>query len=198
MELDDLKNTWQDITNQVSKQQHLTPQKIDQMTKNKYDSTLRKIAYPEIVGILICLAGAVYIMLNFGKLNTVYLQVTGIVSILLLLILSAISFVSIRRLNTAVDLDKPYAETLRDFATQKIKFHKLQKINITLSYLLLVTIIILFSKFFSGKDITDSKYFWTFSFSFGYIFLLFYSKWVSKYYRSTLRKSEDLLKELIS
>jgi hypothetical protein len=54
----------------------------------------------------------------------------------------------------------------------------------------------LISKFFNNRDITDSKYFWTFSFSFGYIFLLFLSKFVTKFYKTTLTKTEELLQEL--
>lgn len=198
MELHDLKNSWEAVNNQVQKQQNLTTKMIDQMTQTKYDSKLKKIAYPEITGIIICLIGASFIGINFYKLNTTFLQGAGIVSILLLLMLSVISLVRIRQLNMTKDINKPYAETLREFAIKKIRFHKFQKLNIILSYLLLVTIIILMSKFFNGKDITNSKYFWIFSFSFGYIFLLFYSKWVLKYYAKTLRQAEELLKELVS
>jgi hypothetical protein len=118
------------------------------------------------------------------------------VAMVVLLLLSITSLLSLQKLNAVVDVNKTYAETLKDFATKKIQFYKLQKINVTLSYLLLVTIIVLFSKFFSNKDITGSKYFWIFSFSIGYIFLMFYSKWVAKFYRSTLRKAEDLLNDL--
>jgi hypothetical protein len=196
MDLDDLKNTWEDIKNQAEKQQNLSPEIIDQMTQKKYYSKLRRIAYSEIIGISICLMGAFYIGLNFYKLDTAFLQGVGVVSIFLLLTLSIISILSLRQFNIPSDVNKPYAETLKRFAVQKIQFHKFQKINIILSYLLLVTIIILLSKFFSGKDITDSKYFWTFSFSFGYLFLLFYSRWVLKYYNKTLRQAEELLQEL--
>jgi len=196
MELDDLKNTWEDISNQVNKKNNLNTQIIDQMTKKKYHSNLKKIAYPEFAGVLVCLMGAIYIGFNFGKLDTYFLQITGAVSILLLLTLSALSLLSLHKFTRNIDLNKSYAETLKDFAVQKLQFHKFQKVNVTLSYLLLVTTIILFSKFFAARDITDSKYFWTFSFSLGYIFLLFYSKWVAKYYKNTLRQTEELLKEL--
>lgn len=196
MELEDLKNSWEDISNQVSKKQNLNPQIIDQMTKNKYHSNLKKIAYPEFAGVLVCLMGAIYTAFNFGKLDTCFLQATGAVSILLLLMLSVLSLLSLYKFSSNTDFNKSYAETLKGFAVLKIRFYKLQKINVTLGYLLLVTTIILFSKFFAARDITDSKYFWTFSFSFGYIFLLFYSKWVSKYYTNTLRQTEELLKEL--
>lgn len=196
MELEDLKNAWNRANNPVKQQQNLTTKIIDQMTQRKYYSKIKKIAYPEIIGIFICLIAASYIALNFYKLDTTFLQGVGIVSISLLLTLSIISFLSFRQFNIKGDVNKPHVETLKIFAIQKIQFYKLQKINITLSYLLLVTIIILLSKLFSGIDITNSKYFWTFSFCFGYIFLLFYSKWVLKYYRKTLKQTEELLHEL--
>ena len=195
MELDDFKNTWDNQSNETQ-QQNLTFKIIDQMTQSKYNSKINRIAYPEIIGILICLFATIFIGLNFYKLDNIFLQGVGIVSILLLLTLSVVSFLSLRQLKKTNDFSKPYAETLKIFATQKLEFYKLQKINMTLSYLLLVTVIILLSKFFSGRDITDSKYFWTFSFSFGYIFLLFFSKFVTRFYKTTLRKSEELLQEL--
>ena len=195
MELDELKNTW-DNQNDKAKQQILTSKIIDQMTKTKYNSKINKIAYPEILGSIICLIGIIFIGFNFHKLDTTFLQGVGVISIFILLTLCVVSFLSLQKLKIINDFNKPYAETLKIFATQKLEFYKLQKINLTLSYLLLVTVIILLSKFFNGRDITDSKYFWIFSFTFGYIFLLFFSKFVSKFYKNTLRKTEELLQEL--
>ncbi len=196
MELEDLKNSWNNAINQAAQQENLTPEIIDQMTPKKQYSKIKKIAYPEYIGISICLIAALFIALNFYKLDTAFLQGVGVVSIVLLLILSILSIVSLRQFRINGDVNKPYAETLKLFATQKLQFFRLQKINITLSYLLLVTIIILLSKLFNGIDVTNSKYFWTFSFAFGYIFLVFYSKWVLKYYKKTLRQMEELLQEL--
>jgi hypothetical protein len=198
MELDDLKNAWNNAHSQAEKQNTLTTKMIDQMTQKKYYSKIKEITYPEIVGIAICLMATIYIGLNFYKLDSIFLQCVGALAILLLLVLSVISLLSLRQLNITGDVNKSYAETLRLFATQKIRFYKLQKINITLSYLLLVMVIILLTKFFNGRDITSNKYFWTLSFTVGYLFLLFYSKWVSKLYRKTLKQSEELLKELQS
>lgn len=194
MELDDLKNIW-DKQGTNDQQANLTNRIINQVTQEKYNSKINKIVYPEIIGSIICLLATVFIGLNFYKLDTAFLQGVGVTSILILLTVSILSFLSIRKLNMEIDFTKPYAEAIKIFANQKIAFYKLQKINMILSYLLLVTIIILLSKFFSGKDITESKYFWTLSFSLGYIFLLFLSKFVGKFYKSALTKTENLLKE---
>lgn len=196
MELEDLKNDWEAINSHSNKQENFNPEIINQMTQTKYNSKLKKIVYPEMIGLFICLAGVAFIFLNFGKLDTAVLQVTGIITILLLLTISTLSQMSIRPLRLGTDVSKSYAETLKSFASQKIRFHRLQRANITLSYLLLVTTTILLSKFVSGKDISDNKWFWTFSITFGYIFLVFFSKWVMKSYSKTLKRAEELLKEL--
>ena len=197
MELDDLKSTWNSQDGNTENQE-LTFKIIDQMTQKTYKSKIKKITYPEFIGSLICLTTIVFIGINFNKLDTIFLQGVGVLSIVLLLLLSIIGFVSIRSLTRAENINKPYAEALKTFATQKIKFYKLQKVNITLSYLLLVTTIILMSKFFVARDLTNSKYFWTFAFTIGYIFLLFFSTVVSKFYKKTLRQTEELLQEIQS
>lgn len=198
MELDDLKNAWDDAGKQEAKQPRLTSEMIEQIIQKKYHSKIKKITYPEISGVIVCLISAVFIGVNFSKLDTILLQGAGIVSILLLLALSVISLLSLRQLDLTADAGRPYAETLRIFAIQKLQFYKLQKLNITLCNLLIVAMIVLLSKIFNGRDMTGSKYFWLFSFTFGYIFLTFFSGWVSKFYKKTLSQSEELLQELQS
>jgi len=198
MVIDDLKNKWENINIQITKQDKLTTKMIDQMTKNKYNLNIKKIAYPEFVGMLICLLSCIYIGFNFNKLNSLYLQSIGIISILILIILSAISIINIWQFNKIGDFNKTHSQILKEFTLEKIRFYQFQKVNFTLCCLLLVATTILLPKFFNGKDITESKYFWTFSFSFGFIFLLFFSKWVFKYYKSSLNQAEDLLKDLNS
>ncbi len=195
MELDDLKSTWQKEGN-TSTQNNLTTLIIDKMTQEKYHSKIKKITLPEIIGSSICVIAAGFIALNFNKLETITLQAVGIASIIILLIISTLGVLSLQQLNIKKDLNKPYVETLKIFATQKQAFYKLQKINFILCYLLMVTIIILLPKLFGNKDITEYKYFWLYAFSTGYIFLLLLSKFVAKFYKKTLQQSEELLKEL--
>ena len=195
MELDDLKSTWQNESNDAT-QNYLTTSIIDKMTKEKYHSKIKKISFPEIIGSIVCIIAAGIMVLNFKKLDTVVLRAVGVASIIILLVISGLSVLSLQRLNMKKDLTKPYAETLKTFITQKLAFYKLQKINIFLCYLLMVTIIILLPKLFGNKDITEYKYFWLSTFTTGYIILFFLSKFVSKYYEKTLQQSEELLAEL--
>ena len=195
MELNDLKTTWQNESN-TSNQNNLTTLIIDKMTKEKYQSKIKKITFPEIIGSIICVTAAGFIVLNFNKLDTTVLQAVGIASIIILLIISTLGVLSLQQLNIKKDLNKPFAETLKIFAKQKLAFYKLQKINIILCYLLMVIIIVLLPKLFGNKDITEYEYFWLYAFSTGYIFLFLLSKFVSKFYKKTLQQTEELLKDL--
>lgn len=195
MELEDLKTTWKNESNSAL-QNNLTTLIINKMTQEKYHSKIKKITYPEIIGSSICVIAAGFIALTFNKLDTIILQAVGVASIIILLIISTIGVLSSQQLNMKKDLNKPYAETLKIFATQKLAFYKLQKINIILCYLLMVIIIILLPKLFGKKDITEYKYFWLYAFSTSYIFLLLISKFVSKFYKRTLHHTEEFLIEL--
>lgn len=196
MNLDDLKNTWKEAQGPAQDPQPLNPETLESRSARNFRSRMKKIMVPEIAGGMVCLAAAAFIALRFDQLDTVLLRGAGVLSILLLVALPLISTLSTWKLNQVGNLNHPYGETLKQFALQKIRFIKLQKLNVALSYLLLVVVIVLLSKLLSGEDLSGHKYFWLFSFPLGFIFLLFYSRWVEKYYRSSLQQAEELLKEL--
>lgn len=196
MELDDFKTTWNEMDNQVKAKQIVNPKFFDNMSKRKFHSRLNKIILPEILGSTVCIGSAFFIGFNFYRLDTLTFKIIGVLSILLFVVLCVLSIMSIQHLCKSADINKSYAETVKNFGIEKIKFCKLQKLNLTLSYLLLVTVMLLLTKLFGKHDITDSKYFWIFSISLGYIFLVFFAKFVTKSYNKTIRETEDLLNEL--
>jgi multisubunit Na+/H+ antiporter MnhG subunit len=198
MELDDLKNTWNEMGERVVKTQKISLKIIDKMNANSFHSRLRKIAIPEILGSIICVASAIYIIVNFNKLNTLFYQVAGILCILMLVISPALSLASIRALYKAIDTNKTYADALKSFTESRITFCKLQKMNLRLSYFFLVTLILLCTKLFGTNPTTHSKYFFIFAYTFGFCFLLVFSKWVFSSYNKTIKDTEALLKELSS
>lgn len=195
MELEELKAGWGELSRKAEGQ-HLSAIAIDQMTQRKYRKKVKGITNPEIAGIVICLAAAVFIGFNFSRLETPVFKVLGISTILLLSAISLLSFISIRELSVPANVNQPHVQTLEVFAARKLKFHRLQKISIFLGYLLLVAVIMLLPQIINGTDISGNPYFWMFSFSFGYLFLVYYSRFVSRYYRNSLDQAEELLKEV--
>lgn len=198
MELDDFKNTWDKIGNRVKGKQNLNLKMFDKMNRSKFRSSLKKIILPEILGSVACIGFAIFIMVNFDKLDKVTFKIAGAIAILLFIVLPAISLLSIQRLYKSADINKSYADTLKDFAVQKINFCKLQKLNFLLSYLLLAMVILISTRIFGRNEVTGNTYFFIISFGFGYIVLFSFSRWVFKKYNKTIRQTQDLLNELAS
>ncbi|MBS1738637.1 MAG: hypothetical protein JSS98_18820 [Bacteroidetes bacterium] len=196
MELDDLKNDWISAHNQAHEQNILTSKIINEMTQKKYQSKIKKIKYPELTGTVVCILAISYICFNFNKLDTLFFQSIGVLAALLLLVMPALSFFSLYQFDSASNFAKPYNEIIKQFANQKLRFIKFRKVHALLSYLLLVSIIFLFPKFFYGKDLTFDKTLWVLSFTVGYLFLRFFSGYVNKCYKDSLRQAEELLKEV--
>ena len=198
MELDDFKSTWEDKKSRLTLKENLNLKTFNTMSKKRFYNKLRKIVLPEMLGSIVCIGSVIFIAFNFYRLNTFAFQITGIITIVLFLILPALSFMSIQQLYLSADINKSYADTLKEFTIKKIKFFKLQKLNLTLCYLLFVTVALLLTRLFGKTAITESKYFFIITYSAGYIILAFFSKWVFKSYNKTIRETEVLLNELSS
>ncbi|MDI9366704.1 MAG: hypothetical protein QM541_17235 [Flavobacterium sp.] len=198
MELDDFKTTWDELGNQVKANQNLNLKIFDKMSRTRFHSNLKRILLPELLGSIICFGFAIFTIFNFDKLDTASFKIAGAIAILLFIFLPAISLWSIQQLYKLTDINKSYADTIKDFAVQKIKFCRLQKLNFTLSYLLLATVILISTRLFGRNDVTNNSYFFIISFGFGYIILLSFSKWAFKKYNKTIQQAEDLLNELAS
>src|SRR5580704_3303010 len=198
MELDDFKSTWDEVTDRVKENQNINLKIIDKLKITTFHASLRRILLPELLGSIVCIASSIFIIINFDKLDSISFKIAGIITLFLLIFLPSISLWSVHLLYRSVDINKSYADTLKDFAVQKIKFCKLQKLNITLSYLLMATVIIITTRLFGRNKATGSLYFFITAFGLGYIILLSFSKWVFKKYNKTIQQTEELLNVLES
>ena len=195
MQLEEMRNTWVELSKRVEKQDMLTNQLIDEMTKQKYNSKLNKIGYSEYVGTIVCYIGAAYLMMNFAKIEETLMQVFAIISIALLFILPIISLKSLRIIKNVNISSKTYLETINIFANQKIKFHKLQKLNVLLglSLMLMATPVI---SAIQGKDLSHTPYFWTLIFPLFVLFFFVFALWVLRSYGKILNEMEKMLSDI--
>jgi hypothetical protein len=166
------------------------------MSKRKLYIALKNIIIPELLGSVVCIAAAAYIFLHFNRLDQVVFRITGILTIFLLAFLPAISIRSLYALYKSSNLNQSYTDTLKEFSTRKIQFCKLQKLNLMLSYVLMVLMLLLTTKIFGSNQLTESKSFWIIAISLGYIILTFFTKWVSRSYNKTIRQTEQILQDL--
>jgi hypothetical protein len=195
MELKEMKNLWEGMSEKIEKQELLTNQLVEKMTEQKYQSRLNKIRYSEIIGAIICYLGAIYLIMNFMEIEPLPEKIFAVISIGLLL---SLPIISLRYLSGMQDLkisSKTYLETINDFGKRKVRFQKFQKLNISLGlFLILVSIPVLSA--IKGTDLSEKEYFWTLTFPISILAFLGFAYWVLKSYNKTLEGTEKMLSDI--
>ena len=195
MELDEMKGLWENMSSELSRQKLLTDKMVVEMTRQKYRNQLRSISLPEMVGTVVCFAMAVYILFNFGQLDTWYLALCGILSASFCLVLPILSMRSILRLGK-IDLHSSYRETLKQYALEKGRFVRIQKAAFYLGFIFLLVVLPVAGKLMKDKDLLLDGKLWIWYIPFGLIFHFLFSKWVWKHYSSVTENARNLLEEL--
>jgi hypothetical protein len=193
MELEDLKMGWETANRDKEFAQKLTDDKINTMINAQVRLKLKNILYPELAGAAVCFAGAVYLGWNFAALDTVFLQTTGLASMVFLIVMPLISIFSLHQLRKIGHVTRPYKQTLTTFGRRRMRFLRFQQVNVGLGFLFMMAVIPVMSKIVHGVDITDSLGFWSLAFAVGFVFLWFFSRWVLRHYHRTLAEAHELL-----
>lgn len=197
MELDDLKNKWNEVSEQLEKQQLLTDKLIMELTATKYKKKLKGIAIPELIGAIICFITVGIILFNFEKLDTWYLQFSGVIAVLFLLVAPWFSYQSIKGLNNALDTNIPIKNSLEKFARAKKRFVSLQKFSFYLSFIMFFISLLVAGRIINNIDLIVEKpqVFW-YGLPIGFLFTVVFARFVFKKYKKTMLGAEQLLKEL--
>lgn len=199
MELEEIQNLWADLSEQVEKQKKLTDKMIIDMTQQKYNQKLHKIAKPEMIGALICFTQAGLILFNIHKLDNWYNLLFGILSLLILIVLPILSLNALRKLQRIDLYNNTYKDTLLKYTSYKSEFKKVMRLGGYISFLLMFLILPVFTKIFKNKDIfEDISNPWVivlFS-AIAIVFMIFFSRWVFKCYTNNIDDAEKLIEEL--
>lgn len=196
MELEEMKEQWQEMSKEIKKQQLLTDKLIIDMTQEKYNSKIKSISIPETIGTFICFAMVTYIFINFYKLDTWYMRLSGIFTALFCVVLPVLSLRSIFRMQRLNMSTLNYKQALEKFAKNKKQFVLIQKVSFYLNFVLVIVSLPVASKLMSGKDLFLESKVWLWYIPFGFIFLYLFSKWVFKHYKKNTESAEELLKDL--
>jgi len=196
MELDEMKNQWDEMSKEIKKQQILTDKLIVDMTQEKYNNKIKSISIPETIGAVICFASALYILMNFNKLDTWYLIVCGVFAVVYLIIMPIKSLRSIHKIKSINLSDKNVTETLIDFTKSKKKFWLVQRIGFYLNFIFIVTILPISGKLLSNKDLFLESKLWYLYIPMLVIFLLVITFLGLKHFKKATESAESLLKDL--
>lgn len=196
MELEEMKSLWEDMSQKVDQQKILTDELILDLTKERFENRMRSISVPETLSAFISFAAVIYLISNFNLLDVWYLQLTGVLTIIACIVLPILSLKSIKRMK-AIDISKStYKESLINYAKDKARFMKLQKISFYTSFIVLILAVISFGKIMKGIDVftMTEKLNWLVPSGIGILYI--FSQWVLKKYKTAIDSAHNILKEL--
>ncbi|MBL0358872.1 MAG: hypothetical protein IPP72_19285 [Chitinophagaceae bacterium] len=195
MELDEMKILWGEMSAEMEKQKKLTGSLIIRMANDRYTNKLNSILIPELLGTLVCIAGLLFITIEFQQLNTWYLQACGIIAVVILVSLPFLSFKSIFKLRSVNILQNNYRQSLLEYAIGKKRFVQVQKLSFYLSAVLLLVLLPVMAQLISGKDMFAVNRLWLW-YAIAFPFFYPFSQWVFRSYVKTVEEAENMLKEL--
>jgi hypothetical protein len=196
MELKELETLWSEMSQELETQKKLTNELIMNMTQEKYSNKFQKISTYETIGGVICIIAGIFILTKFSLLDTWYLQLCGLFTVIFLFLLPVFSLSSLRRIQKLNIADKNLKETLVSFTKAKNQLLFLQRLGIYLSFILMFTVLPVASKIMKGKDLfLDSNIFYIYL-PIMAIFLFFFTRWGYGCYKSITNSAENILKEL--
>ncbi|MEL6812074.1 MAG: hypothetical protein AAFP76_12140 [Bacteroidota bacterium] len=198
MELEEMKQLWETMSQRVEKQQLLTNKLIIQMTQERYTTKLSKIQTFETAGSVICFVMAAFVLFNFGKLDTWYLVLSGILVLLALTLLPILVLRSIFKMKHLDLAQQNFRESLVEFGREKQRFLFLQRLNIGFGFLIMFAALPVASKLLSNKDIFEtgvSSFTWIYLGA-AVVGLALFARWGYGCYRRITQSAENLLKEL--
>ena len=196
MELKELETLWSEMSQELETQNTLTNELIMNMTQEKYSNKFQKISTYETIGGVICILAGLFILTKFSLLDTWYLQLCGLFTVIFLFLLPVLTLNSLRRIQKLNVADKNLKETLVSFTKAKNQLLFLQRLGIYLSFILMFTVLPVASKIMKGKDLfLDSNVLYIYL-PIMAIFLFFFTRWGYGCYKSITNSAENILKEL--
>ena len=196
MELEEMKGLWENMSEELDRQKLLTDKMVVEMTQQKYRDKLSQISLPETIGTIICFAMAGYALINFGKLDTWYLMLCGVLSISFCIILPILSMRSIGKLKKIDLLKSSYKESLVEYAKEKDRFVKVQKAAYYLGFIFSLAVLPVAGKLMKGKDLLLDSKLWIWYIPLALVFHFLFTKWVWKHYSSVTKRALNLLEDL--
>lgn len=198
MELEEIQATWAQMTEKLEKQERLTYKIILQMTQQKYSGKFSKLSTYETIGAVICFAVAIFILINFAKLDTWYLIACGVFTLAVLLVMPVVVLRylgQIKRLNIT---EGNYTQTFVRFTKARKKLLAVQQFSIYISFILMFAVAAVFSKILSNDDFftkerDGSVYV---AIAVALIFVFFTARWGYRSYKKVTSSAENILKEL--
>ncbi|MGB1217341.1 MAG: hypothetical protein ACPG5P_05670, partial [Saprospiraceae bacterium] len=193
-DLEEMKSLWGDMSNKLEQQELLNDKIILEMTELKYKNKINKLFNLELMPNVFNTVVAVFILINFYKLDTLFLQMSG--GVLIILFLS--SFFSLWKIQQMKNLDvtNHFEKTLTSYVKLRKELHFFYKLSYPLGFVVFILFCPVYTKIFFGKALEMTPLLWLVFSIIIIIVLTTTSLVVSKSYGKLTDSAENILKEL--
>ena len=155
MDLDQMKNTWAELSNGLSQKAKVHDRQILELIQRKSSSSLNRIVYLELLGIVVTLVMLGYLLINFHKLDN-WLTIGGGIILVVILAISLFMGSNIILQIRKVDvLNNSYQQALTNFGKLKRLLKLYKKLGIALNILMPFIILPVVSQLFFGKNLLN-------------------------------------------
>jgi len=192
MDLEEMKNQWHQMSNELAEQKLVNKQLIMDMTKERFRNKISTISKFEGLGSLVCIPFALFILYNIRLMDSPLLIVAALFCVSTLIIVPIISMRLIGQMKESAIPTNNYSQSLINFAKSRKRFLFLQKSAGFWGILLMIAITPVFNRITGDTVFEYSPYFWI-----GMaIFVVLFSRWGYKRYERMTASAEELLREL--
>ncbi len=193
MELESLKKAWDQMTEKLNQQQHLTNQIISDMTKEQYHLRVNRIGQYELIGSIICFVIGMYLVTQFHQLSNWYLQVCGAFTVLFLFGAPIVSLFLIYQMKKLNFDNLNIQQTIAIFEERKNRFLLAQQWIIYGCFLLILTSLPVATKILRQRDIFENPGILYWYLPLATAGLFFFTKWVYACYVKIMRSAADVI-----
>lgn len=196
MELEEMKSLWGKMSQDLEKQKLLTDKMVVQMIENRYENKFQNLILPETIASVICIATAIFIVSHFEKMDTWYLELSGVFAVAYLIILPVFSLQAIYRMKN-INISNNYKQTLIDYNQAKKQYQQVIKWGFFLNFFLMVAVLLLTLRIFGKEGVIISEMkIWLMLLPLGVLFLIVLSRYAYRLTKNTMSGAEQILKEL--
>ncbi|MBT8314782.1 MAG: hypothetical protein KJP26_10025 [Maribacter sp.] len=198
MEIEELQATWNQISEELEKQKKLTNEIILKMTHKNYKDKLNKIAIPEKISAVFTYVVAAILLLRFYELDTLPLQICGVITLAILIVLPYFSLKYLSDMQNLNVSQLSYKESIVKHEKSKQRYQRFLKFTVYAGFVLMLIIIPVASKIFNGDDIFTEPQgnFWYWFLPLGLVFYYLFTRKIIGCYDSNIKKAGMILKEL--
>ncbi|MTI21218.1 hypothetical protein E1176_09320 [Fulvivirga sp. RKSG066] len=155
MELEEMKNIWSDMSDELDKQKKLTQKLIIKMAHEKSSSRLGRIVMAESIGTVITVVALIFIGINFNKFNSLINIVAASGTFLILFVSVIMAVLLIRKANLINIQEDTYIGALNHYTDLKKMLRFYKRFSIAM-YVIMPFFLIPVVSVLAGKDLSQN------------------------------------------